>query len=118
MIKITFIIVFTVGLIAFASRYIVSTSGFMQEGIMESIQSCKYDEDCIWTPTGCCGCEDGGGEIVINKDKESFYKLFIKSICFGEQTCSGENMCHAEEIFCDKTCKFGERTVTKPLLAP
>lgn len=117
MLKVSFLIVFTIALIAFASRFVISTSGFMQGGIMENIQACKRDDDCVWVPSDCCGCQAGGGEIVVHKEKVLIYNLFVKPICLGEASCSLENACHDEEIFCDKTCQFGKRTVTKPLLA-
>lgn len=116
MLKTVSIIVIVIAFFLVATRLAITSSGFLQGGIMEGIQACKSKDDCVWTPTTCCSCKQGGGEIVINSEKEWLYKALIKPICLGEQSCFGENACHYEEIFCDRTCKFGKPTFTKPLL--
>lgn len=113
-IAITFSII--TALLLLPLRFAVSTGGFFRDGVIEGIQSCKVDSDCIWAPTGCCDCYEGGREMLINKDKELLYNVLVKDICMGEQPCGEENTCHDEEVFCDRTCKFGKRTYTKPLL--
>lgn len=116
MVKLTFTIFVITGAILLATRYAILYSRFLNDGIMEGIQTCKSDDDCIWAPTGCCGCDEGGREILINKGKETTYKLLIKPFCFKEQTCPQKDACNYEEVFCDQICKFGKKTVTKPLL--
>ena len=117
MVKFTLTLLFIAALFIVPARLAMTYSGFVREGVFEGLQSCKADDECIWVSTGCCNCNQGGGEVLINKDKEKTYNLLVKPICLGEQVCSSENLCHAEEVFCDKTCKFGERTYTKPLLS-
>lgn len=117
MFKISFAIVIIAVILILPLRFAITTGGFLQEGIIDGIQSCKVDSDCTWAPTGCCNCEVGGGEMLINKNKEFLYKLLVKEVCIGEQSCVGENSCNEAEVFCDRTCKFGKRTYTRPLLA-
>lgn len=118
MLKITLALVILIALAILPLRIGVSTGGFFRDGIYEGVQSCRQDSDCIWVPTGCCGCEQGGGEMLINKEKEWIYTILVKDVCFGEQYCSGEYACTEQEVYCDRTCKTGKKTYTKPLLAP
>lgn len=40
-------------------------------------QYCGADSDCIVALNGCCGCEDGGQEVAVNKDRlEAFRSNF------------------------------------------
>ena len=110
------LLILSILLIFFAVRYAISKSAFFREGIMEGIQSCKTDDDCKWVESGCCSCSLGGGEALINKDKETSYNLLVKPLCLQEETCRGEDVCNYEEVYCDRVCKFGERIYEKPLL--
>lgn len=117
MIKITVALAFLIALIILPLRFAVSNSSFFGGGFLEGIQACKVDSDCKWVDTGCCGCQQGGNEIVINKTQETTYKLLYKPLCLKEPNCSNKNACHAEEVFCDGICKFGKRVKKKPLLS-
>lgn len=117
MTKLTIIIAVVLAVILFSIRFAISTSGFFQEGIMEGIQACRSNDDCVWVGTGCCSCESGGGEMLINKNNEFLFKLLIKDICLGEESCAGEYACHDYDlVHCAKTCKFGKREPNLPLL--
>jgi hypothetical protein len=118
MLKITFTVAVIALLLLLPLRFAISSGGFFRDGIIEGLQSCKKDSDCIWAQKECCGCDLGGSEMLINKDKEFLFKLLIKDICIGEVSCVGEYNCHDEDVFCDRTCKFGQKTYTRPLLAP
>lgn len=118
MLKITVTILIISALLLLPLRFAISTGGFFQDGIIGGLQICKRDSDCIWVPTGCCPCNIGGREMLINKEKELIFELLIKEICVGEQSCAGENYCHDERVFCDRSCKFGKKTYTRPLLTP
>jgi hypothetical protein len=117
MLKLTFILILLAAGIIIPARFIVEYNSFMKEGIVSGLQSCKSDDECIWVATGCCDCEYGGGEMLVNENKEMLFNLLLKPLCLGENSCDGDNLCHAEDVFCDKTCKFGEKTYTKPLLS-
>ena len=116
MIKLALIFLAAIAVIIIPLRFAVSYGGFFQEGVFSGLQSCDDDEDCLWVPTSCCDCTEGGGEMLINGEKELIYKLLVKPFCLEKQACGGTNSCHSQEVFCDRTCKFGERTYTKPLL--
>lgn len=116
MLKITFTIATIIAVSILGLRFAMTNFSTLNEGIMEGLQSCRVDSDCIWVARGCCGCGTGGAEMLINKDKELLFKLLVKDFCFDQPSCSGENACHAETVFCDRTCKFGERIYDKPLL--
>lgn len=121
MFKITFVVVGLFLLAILPLRLGITSGGFFRDGIMEGLQSCRQDSDCVWVPTGCCTCEQGGGELLINREKEWLYTLLVKEVCLGEQYCSGGYACTEENsnvVYCDRTCKFGKRSYTKPLLAP
>lgn len=118
MLKVTLVVAIVAGLVLVPLRFAVSSSGFFRDGIMEGIQACKEDSDCVWAATGCCQCYEGGREILINKEKKWLFNLLVKDVCLEKEICKSENYCINEEIYCDRTCKFGERTYTKPLLAP
>lgn len=118
MFKITLVLVMLAVISILPLRIGVSTGGFFREGIIEGVQSCNEDSDCVWVPTGCCGCKQGGGEMLINKEKEWIYNVLVKEICLGEKYCSGTYACSDDEVYCDRTCKTGKKTYTKPLLAP
>lgn len=115
--KIVALVSLLVALVVFSARFAISSSSFLMDGVMEGIQSCNKKSDCTWVQTSCCGCSYGGEETVINKNNQRIYNLLVKPICLNQQDCSGSNTCHTEKIFCDRTCKFGEKTTSKPLLA-
>lgn len=116
MIKLTILLVILAALIILPARFVIAQGGFIQDGIMEGLQSCREDSDCVWAETTCCGCDQGGSEIVINKEKIWIFNLLLKPFCQGEQVCEGENACHNEQIYCDRTCKFGKKVYTPSLL--
>ncbi len=116
MLKLTLFLVILAAIIIFPLRYAITQGGFFHDGIMEGIQSCKADSDCGWVETTCCPCDQGGSEIVINKEKIWIFNLLIKPFCQSEQICQGENVCHNEQIYCNRSCKFGKPTYTPSLL--
>lgn len=117
MIKATLLILAIIALLLFPLRFAVANSGFFREGIIEGLQTCRNDEDCIWVPTSCCDCDAGGSEMLINRQKETMFNILVRPICLEEPICTEENLCHNQEVFCDRTCKYGERTYTAPLLS-
>jgi hypothetical protein len=116
MTKAVLVVIAVLAAVVFSVRFAVSSSGFFHDGVMEGLQACKTDEDCIWVSQGCCSCEEGGKEILINREKERIFNLIVRDICFGKEQCGSEDRCHYEDVFCDRSCKFGKRTYTKPLL--
>jgi hypothetical protein len=116
MIRFLYIFVFIIIGLLFIARYSIANSSLINEGVIEGIQACEKDEDCKWVITGCCACELGGKEMLINRKKETVYKILVKPLCLQEVVCKGEDMCHYEEVYCDKVCKFGKRKYSKPLL--
>lgn len=117
MVRFFTIALLTIAGFIFAIRYAISYSGFVYEGVAEGVQACKEDSDCIWVPMGCCSCDYGGREILINKDKEFMFNLLIKELCLEEQVCGGEDVCHLEDVYCDRQCKYGDRSYSKPILS-
>ena len=116
MLKITIIVAILAALLILPLRIGVSSGGFFRDGVIEGLQSCSQDSDCTWVSTSCCECFEGGSEMLINKQKEWMFNALVKDVCLGEQVCNTENYCHNEEVYCDRTCKFGTKTYSKPLL--
>ena len=116
MIKIALLLLILAAAVIFPARFFIAQGGFIEEGVMEGIQSCRKDSDCVWAETTCCGCGQGGGETPINKEKIWIFNLLVKPVCQGEIVCEGENACHNEQVYCDRTCKFGKRVYTPSLL--
>ena len=116
MVKITLTLAVLAAIILVPLRFAISSGGLFRNGIVEGIQACKQDSDCIWVPTGCCACDAGGNEMLINREKEWIHNLLVKDVCVGDQYCTEENYCQDQNVFCDRTCKFGKKTYTKPLL--
>ena len=116
MLKIILILVILAALVILPARFLIAQGGFIQDGVTEGLQSCRKDSDCVWVETTCCGCDQGGTEVVIKKENIQIFNLLVNPFGQGEQIWEGKTACHNEEIYCDRTCKFGKRVYTPSLL--
>lgn len=70
-------------------------------------QYCGADSDCVVALNGCCGCEDGGQEVAINKDRlEAFRANFsCDNVACGQKLSS--TRCFGGVVSCiEHRCRY------------
>ena len=56
-------------------------------------QVCQVDADCVEAPAGCCGCNNGGESVAINRKYLSQWMLSLALSCGGGGACLTVYLC-------------------------